>query len=153
MMRRLANPAVLGVLLAVSIGLNLLLGGWIAGRFTSDAARAGFGGRNVEAVLEPLPPEKRALVRKELKAAMPQVRRDLKGLQAARAEVAAELSKPEPDPAQLERRFADVRTQSSAIQAAFQQAFARAAASLTPEERRALIEATKRRPRPRLAEP
>jgi uncharacterized membrane protein len=83
---------------------------------------------------------------------MPQVRQHFKALQEARARVADELGKPAPDAAELDRRFAEVRAQTTAIQAAFQQAFKRAAASLTPEERRAVIEALKRRPRPRLPE-
>jgi len=129
-----------------------LLAGAIAGRVTGEAAQDLRAKRNVEAMLRPLPQDKRALVRKELRAAMPQVRQHFKALQEARARVAEELVKPEPDPAQLDRRFAEVRVQTTAIQAAFQQAFKRAAVSLTPEERRAVIEALKRRPRQTLPE-
>jgi uncharacterized membrane protein len=145
----LTNPRVLGVLLAASLGANLFLGGWLAGRLTGEATQ---GQRNIEAMLAPLPQDKRALVRKELRAAMPQVRQHFKALQAARAAVAEELVKSEPDQVQLDRRFAEVRVQTTAIQAAFQQAFKRAAASLTPEERRAVIEALKRRPQRGLPE-
>lgn len=145
----LTNPRVLGVLLAASLGANLFLGGWLAGRLTGEATQ---GQRNIEAMLAPLPQDKRALVRKELRAAMPQVRQHFKALQAARAAVAEELVKSEPDQVQLDRRFAEVQVQTTAIQAAFQQAFKRAAASLTPEERRAVIEALKRRPQRGLPE-
>jgi len=148
----LTNPKILGALLAASIAANLFLGGVIAGRFTGEAAQDLRAKRNVEAMLEPLPQDKRALVRKELRAAMPQVRQHFKALQEARARVAEELVKPEPDPAQLDRRFAEVQAQTTAIQAALQQAFKRAAVSLTPEERRAVIEALRRRPRPTLPE-
>jgi len=148
----LTNPKILGTLLAVSVAANLFLGGVIAGRFTGEAAQDLRAKRNVEAMLQPLPQDKRALVRKELRAAMPQVRQHFKALQEARARVAEELVKPEPDPAQLDRRFAEVQAQTTAIQAAFQQAFKRAAVSLTPEERRAVIEALKRRPRQTLPE-
>jgi uncharacterized membrane protein len=148
----LTNPKTLAVLLAASVAVNLFLGGVIAGRWTGEAAQDLRAKRNVEAMLEPLPQDKRALVRKELRAAMPQVRQHFKALQEARARVADELGKPAPDAAELDRRFAEVRAQTTAIQAAFQQAFKRAAASLTPEERRAVIEALKRRPRPRLPE-
>jgi uncharacterized membrane protein len=149
---RLANPKVLGALLAVSLAVNLFLGGVVAGRFTGETTRGLQAKRNVEAMLQPLSEDKRALVRKELRAAMPQVRQHFKALQAARAGVAEELAKPEPDQAQLDRRFAEVQAQTTAIQAAFQQAFKRAAVSLTPEERRAVIEALKRRPRQTLPE-
>jgi uncharacterized membrane protein len=145
----LTNPRVLGVLLAASLGANLFLGGWLAGRLTGEATQ---GQRNIEAMLAPLPQDKRALVRKELRAAMPQVRQHFKALQAARAAVAEELVNSEPDQVQLDRRFAEVQVQTTAIQAAFQQAFKRAAASLTPEERRAVIEALKRRPQRGLPE-
>lgn len=148
MIGRLANPKVLGALLAVSLAVNLFLGGVVAGRFTGETTRGLQAKRNVEAMLQPLSEDKRALVRKELRAAMPQVRQHFKALQAARAGVAEELAKPEPDQAQLDRRFAEVRAQTTAIQAAYQQAFKRAAVSLTPEERRAVIESLKRRPRP-----
>lgn len=148
----LTNPKILGTLLAVSVAANLFLGGMFAGRFTGEAAQDLRGKRNVEAMLQPLPQDKRALVRKELRAAMPQVRQHFKALQEARARVAEELVKPEPDPAQLDRRFAEVQAQTTAIQAAFQQAFKRAAVSLTPEERRAVIEALKRRPQRGLPE-
>jgi uncharacterized membrane protein len=148
-MRWLSNPRVLGVLLAASLGANVFFGGWLAGRLTGEVSQAK---RNLDAIVAPLPEDKRALVRKELRAAMPQVRQHFKALQEARARVAEELVKPEPDPAQLDRRFAEVQAQTTAIQAAFQQAFKRAAVSLTPEERRAVIESLKRRPRQTLPE-
>jgi len=147
-MRWLSNPRVLGVLLAASLGANLFLGGWLAGRLTGEATQGLQAKRNVDAMLAPLSQDKRALVRKELRAAMPQVRQHFKALQAARAALAEELVKPEPDQAQLDRRFAEVQAQTTAIQAAFQQAFKRAAVSLTPEERRAIVDALKRRARP-----
>ena len=147
-MRWLSNPKVLGVLLAASLGANLFLGGWLAGRLTGEATQGLQAKRNVDAMLAPLSQDKRALVRKELRAAMPQVRQHFKALQAARAALAEELVKPEPDQAQLDRRFAEVQAQTTAIQAAFQQAFKRAAVSLTPEERRAIVDALKRRARP-----
>lgn len=148
----LKSPRTLGVLLVVSVAVNLFLGGLIAGRLTGQATQDLRAQRNVEAMLEPLPQEKRAFVRKELRTAMPQVRQHFRALQEARARVAEELEKPEPDPAELDRGFAEIRMQTSAIQAAFHQAFKRAATSLTPEERRAVIEALRRRPQRRLPE-
>lgn len=148
----LTNPRILGVLLAVSLAVNLFLGGVIAGRLTGEATQGLRAKRNVEAILQPLPQDKRVLVRKELRAAMSQARQHFGALQAARAQVAEELVQPKLDEAQLERKFAEVRAQTTAIQTAFQQAFARAAVSLTPEERRAVIEALKRQPRRGLPE-
>jgi uncharacterized membrane protein len=146
---RLGNPRVLGVLLAVSVAANLFMGGVLAGRFAGQATQGSQSKRTFEAMLAPLPEEKRALVRNELRAAMPQLRRDHAALQEARAALAAELVKPSPDPAALDRGFAEVQARSTAIQAAFQQSFKRASASLSQEERRAVVEALARRSRPR----
>jgi uncharacterized membrane protein len=148
-MRWLSNPGVLGVLLAASLGANLFLGGWLAGRLTGETSQAK---RNLDAIVAPLPEDKRALVRKEVRSAMPEVRRNFQAMQAARAALAEELVKPELDQAALDRHFREVQARTTAIQAGLQQAFKRAATSLTPEERRAVIEALKRRPRQALPE-
>jgi uncharacterized membrane protein len=145
----LANPKVLGVLLAASLGANLFLGGWLAGRLTGEATQ---GRRNLEAIVAPLPQDKRALVRKEVRGVMPEVRRNFQAMQAARAALAEELAKPELDQAAVDRHFGEVQARTTAIQSALQQAFKRAAVSLTPEERRAVIEALKRRPQRGLPE-
>ncbi len=148
-MRWLSNPRVLGVLLAASLGANVFFGGWLAGRLTGEASQAR---RNLDAIVAPLPEDKRALVRKEVRSAMPEVRRNFRAMQAARAALADEFAKPEPDQAAIDRHFRDVQARTTAIQAGLQQAFKRAAVSLTPEERRAVIEALKRRSHPTLPE-
>ena len=148
MIRRLASPKVLGAALAVSLAANLFLAGMIAGRLTGEAAQGLQALRNLDALLEPLPAAKRALVRDELRAALPGVREHHQAMQAARAELAEELVKPAPDPATMDRHFAAVQARTTAMQAALQQAFKRAAMSLTQEERRAMIEGIKRRARP-----
>lgn len=148
-MRWLSNPKVLGVLLAASLGANVFFGGWLAGRLTGEASQAK---RNLDAIVAPLPEDKRALVRKEVRSAMPEVRRNFQAMQAARAALAEELVKPDLDQAAIDRHFREVQTRTTAIQAGLQQAFKRAAVSLTPEERRAVIEALKRRPRQTLPE-
>jgi len=143
----LGNPRVLATLLAVSVAANLFLGGVLAGRFTGQAAQGLKAKGTFDVMLATLPEEKRALVRKELRAAMTQVQRDILALQAARAALAEELVKPELEPAALDRHFAEIRARSAAIRAAFQQAFKRAAASLSQEERRAMVEALAKRAR------
>lgn len=143
-MRWLSNPKVLGVLLAASLGANLFLGGWLAGRLAGEASQAR---RNLDAIVAPLPEDKRALVRKEVRSALPEVRRNFQAMQAARAALADEFVKPQLDQAAIDRHFGEVQAHTTAIQAALQQAFKRAAVSLTPEERRAVIESLKRRPR------
>jgi uncharacterized membrane protein len=127
----------------------VFFGGWLAGRLTGEASQAK---RNLDAIVAPLPEDKRALVRKEVRSAMPEVRRNFQAMQAARAALAEELVKPELDQAAIDRHFREVQARATAIQAGLQQAFKRAAVSLTPEERRAVIESLRRRPRPTLPE-
>lgn len=145
----LANAKVLGVLLAASLGANLFVGGWLAGWATGEATQ---GRRNLEAMVAPLPEDKRALVRKEVRGALPEVRRNFQAMQAARAALAEELAKPELDQAAIDRHFGEVQARTTAMQSALQQAFKRAAVSLTPEERRAVLQALKRRPQRGLPE-
>jgi len=135
----------LATLLALSLAANLFLGGVLAGRLTGQAGQESQTRRSIQAMLAPLPEEKRALVRKEVRAALPVVREQFAALQAARAALAEELVKPAPDAAALERGFAEVRVRTAAIQAAFQQALQRAVRLLTQEERRAMMKALARR--------
>lgn len=136
----------LATLLAVSVAGNLFLGGLLAGRYTGQAGQESQTRRSLQAMLAPLPEDKRSLVRREIRAELPRVREQTAALQAARAALAEELVKPSPDAAALERGFAEVRSRSAAIQAAFQQALQRALPSLTQEERRAMVRALARRP-------
>jgi uncharacterized membrane protein len=138
----------LATLLVVSVAANLFLGGVLAGRLTGQAGQESPTRRSIQAMLAALPEDKRALVREEIRAVLPQVREQFAALQAARAALAGELVKTAPDAAALERGFAEVRSRGAAIQAAFQQAIARAAPSLTQEERRAMVQALARRARP-----
>jgi uncharacterized membrane protein len=131
--------------LATSVALNLFLAGVVAGRVGGQAAQGMQAKRNLEAMLAPLPEAKRDAVRRELRGVMPEVRRNLQAVNQARAALAEELTRPEPDGAVLERNFREVQTRTTATQQALQQAFKRAAADLTVEERRALIEAARRR--------
>jgi uncharacterized membrane protein len=135
----------IAIALAVSVALNLFLAGVVAGRLGGQAAQGVQGKRNLDAALAALPETKREAVRRELRRAMPEVRRDLQAVQQARAAAAEELLRPQPDGAALDRHFREVQVRTTSMQNALQQAFKRAAADLTVEERRALIEAAKRR--------
>lgn len=150
MKRWLADRRVLGGLLVLSVAINLFLAGIVAGRFAGDGAEP--ARQVIASILEPLPADKRELVRRELRAAAPGVRRDFRAMQAARARLAEELLKTEPDAAQLDRHFAEVQARTTAIQGAMQQAFKRAAVSLSVEDRRAIVEALKQRRAKRLPE-
>ena len=144
-MRWFADRRVLTVALLVSIALNLFLAGIVAGRLSGQATHALQAQRQLDELLAPLPEAKRALVRRELRQAMPEIRRDLQAAQQARAALADELGRPQPDAAAIDRQFSEVRARTTAMQEAFQQAFKRAALQLSTDERRALIEAAKQR--------
>jgi uncharacterized membrane protein len=135
----------LATLLVVSLAANLFFGGLLAGRFTGQVPQESQTRRSIQAMLAPLPDAKRELVRREIGAAMPQVREQFAALQKARTALAEEMVKPTPDRAALERGFAAVQTHTTAIGAALQQAMVRALPALTQEERRAVVQALARR--------
>jgi uncharacterized membrane protein len=135
----------LTVLLAVSLGVNLFLGGMVAGRITGDVTQGSPTRRSIEAMLAPLPDAKRKLVRQEINRALPRVREQLAALQKARAALAEEMVKAAPDGGALERGFAAVRSHTMEIAAELQRAVIRALPTLTQEERRALVRALVRR--------
>jgi uncharacterized membrane protein len=133
------------MLLAASLGANLFLGGMVAGRIAGNATQGSQTQRSIRAMLAPLPGAKRALVRREINAAMPRVREQLAALQQARAALAEEMVKPAPDRGALERGFAAVRLHTMEIGAELQRAMMRALPGLSQEERRALVRALVRR--------
>jgi uncharacterized membrane protein len=110
--------------------------------------------RNFDAALAHLPEARREAVRRELRSAMSDVRCHRQAVQQARAAVAEELLRPEPDGAALDRHLRETQVRTTSMQHALQQAWKRAAADLTPEERSLLIEpAIGREARPWLPEP
>lgn len=137
----------LTTLLAVSLAANLFLGGMLAGRFTGQSTQDSATRRSIQAMLAPLPEEKRALVRKEIGIEMPRVREEFSALQKARAGLAEEMVRPAPDTAALQRGFAEVQARTAAIGSALQQALLRALPALTQDERRAMVAALVRHQR------
>jgi uncharacterized membrane protein len=135
----------LTTLLVVSLAANLFLGGIMLGRFTGQVAHESQTRRTIQTMLAPLPDAKRQLVRKEIGVAMPRVREQFAELQKARAALAAEMVRPMPDSAALERGFATVQAHTAAIGGALQQAIVRALPNLSQDERRAMVDALARR--------
>ena len=72
MTRMLANPKVLGTLLALSVAANLFFGSLELGRLTGEAVH-GPQAKRIDAILEALPAERRPILRQELRIAMPEV--------------------------------------------------------------------------------
>lgn len=141
----LRSQRVLAVLLALSVAVNLFLGGLLAGRFTGQAVADSQTRRSIQAMLAPLPQTQRDKVRQEIHAVMPQVRERTAALQQARARLAAEMVKPSIDSAALASAFAEVQTQTSAIGAELQQALVRAMPQLSLDERHAMVQALAQR--------
>jgi uncharacterized membrane protein len=141
----LCTARALTVLLLVSLGANLFLGGLLVGRITGETAHGSQTRRSIQAMIAPLPIAKRELVKREIDAAMPQVKHHLAALQKARTALAEEMVKSMLDSGALERGFAAVQTHTMAIRAEFQQAILRALPALTQDERRALADALARR--------
>ena len=145
MMAWLRSTRGLTMLLIASLGANLFLGGMVAGRVTGELTRGSQTQRSIRTMLAPLPDAKRALVRREIDVALPQVRQQLAALQKARAALAEEMVKPAPDNGALERGFAAVQLHTTEIKAELQRAIVRALPGLTQDERRALVRALARR--------
>ena len=144
MMAWLRSARGLGTLLALSVAANLFLAGILAGRLTGTATQDSPTRRSIQAMLAPLPEDKRALERREIAVEMPRVREQFAALQSARAALALDMTKPTPDAAAIARGFAEVQARTVAIGGLLQQAVLRALPSLTQEERRAMVEALAR---------
>jgi uncharacterized membrane protein len=142
--KALAHPKVLGWLLVVSIGLNLFMGAIVVGRVAGQAVQAH---RSLQAAVAVLPPEKRDAVRQEIRSLVPVMRQHAKAMRTLRAELAEQLARQPLDEAALDRQFLKLQQQTTATQAQLQQAFKRASATLTPQERADLWAAIQKRSR------
>jgi uncharacterized membrane protein len=136
----LRNPRILALLLFLSVGANLFLGGMLLGRSSGGITPVSQTRRSIEAMLAALPEAKRHLVRREFGIAMPIVQKHFAALQKARAELAEEMVRPVLDRTALEGGFAQVLTQTNWIKTELQQALMRAMPTLTEEERRILVD-------------
>ncbi len=135
----------LAVLLIVSVAANLFFAGMLAGRFTGHVTQESPTRRSIQAMLAPLPTDKRDLVRREIGVALPEVRAQFTALQKARAALAAEMTKTTVDDAAVKRSFDAVQAYTLAIRAALNDALQRALPGLTQEERRLLVQGLLRR--------
>lgn len=136
---------VLSVALLVSIALNLFFGGVVAGRIAGNLAQVHQAARNLDEVLAPLAPDRREIVRNELRAVLPEMRRDIEALNAARDSMAAAFAQTTLNEAAIEQTFVEIRARTNALQAHLQNAFHRAGKTLTVEERRAVLQVIRAR--------
>jgi len=151
-----APPAVSGRgwLLIVSLGLNLLVAGAVAGAFFSHPHRGGWppgrggavydaanlgralaGEHGFRAYLETLPAGRRAALKPLVEQSQQTIRPLRQAAQRLRVEAVAVTAAEPFDPAKVEKAFGDLTDAEGAVHRAVAQAYARIMAALTPEER------------------
>jgi len=141
----------LAIALAVSVGLNLFLGGMITSAWI---ARHGFGERShpartvgmfdLRSGFEALGSDVRPMAREIRREYGPRLRESGREMRAARRAVANLLRADELDPAALKTAFGNVRKASDDAQAVMHQLLLETMAHLTAEQRRAFLDAATR---------
>lgn len=144
----------LAIALAISIGLNLFLGGaitsaWLVKRQYGGLRpppQAGMAGDfDFRGGLAALGGEARPLAREVRREYGPRLREAGKAIHDARREVGRMLRADEIDPAKLNAALADLRARSDGAQAVMHQVLMEAITKLTPDQRRKFLEAATRR--------
>lgn len=129
-----------GILLFLSLTLNVFLGGMVAGNRSSEATiqRLEKLATTLSAFRE-LSPASREKAKAILKRDWPEIKQRLAEIRDTRAEVKEMLSRPEYDRAALEGKFADLRRLTTEAQTRGQTMAADIADAITPEERLKLV--------------
>ena len=144
----------LAIALAVSIGLNLFLGGAIASAWLVKRQYGGLrpppqagmaGDFNFRGGLAALGGEARPLAREIRREHGPRLREAGKAMQDARREVGRMLRAEEIDPAALDKTLSDLRERADEAQAVMHQVLMEAITKLTPDQRRKFLEAAMQR--------
>lgn len=143
----------LSLMLAISIGFNLFLGGaiasaWLVKRQYGDAPppRAGMAGEfNFRGGLAALGGESRPLAREIRREYTPRLRKAGKAMHIARREVDRMLRADEIDPAKLDKALSALRARSNEAQAEMHEVLMESIKKLTPDQRRKFLEAAMQR--------
>ena len=136
----LARPRVLGVLLAISVAINLVLIGSVAGRYSARMMHPPMMAGGFESGLRFLPEGQRKELRRQFQEHMPEMLQERRALARLHKELALELSRAEPDRAAIEANLRATRTQVMKTQEALQASFIETVLALPPEQRKPLIE-------------
>jgi uncharacterized membrane protein len=147
----------LAIALAISVGLNLFVGGmitsaWItkrhyAGRPDRPPAAALAGRFDLRGGFEAVGRDARPMAREIRREYGPRMREAGEAMQEARRTVGEILRGDELDPEALDAAFAELRQASDAAQATMHRILLETMTRLTPEQRRAFLEgATRGRP-------
>jgi len=136
--------------LVLSLVVNLLLVGFVAGRMSGFGPPPGFGPDPTAGffrLLGFLSDERRATITPELRKEMGQLMPMLRKIHGDQKNVFETLTADPFDPAALEAALTDLRTNLTAAQVASHHSFVEMAKSLTPDERKSLAHAMRRPPR------
>lgn len=141
----------LGTALLVSLGLNLFLGGIVAGR--GVGARGGIDfqmtpanlKQGIERVMRVLPPADAEVMRGLFEAQRPEIRQRFEALQQARKAVGAALKAEPFDATVFNAAYATMQARTQEVQAAIHGVIKAAVPRLSPEARRAIAERRWRR--------
>ncbi len=144
----------LAIALAVSIGLNLFLGGAIASAWLVKRQYGGLrpppqagmaGDFDFRGGLAALGGEARPLAREIRREHGPRLREAGKAMQDARREVGRMLRADAIDPVALDKALSDLRERADEAQAVMHEVLMEAITKLTPDQRRKFLEAATRR--------
>jgi len=144
------TPGRVRLLLALSVALNLFLGGLIAGAwFTEGRERDRPAPRRLSylAAAEQLDPEDGARLRALLEQKAADTRPRLRALRAARREAEAAMAAPRYDPEAVRRALARAQAEELALRREIDDAVIAFALTLEPEERAALAPVFRKRGR------
>ena len=147
---RAPSPRLLGVIVVISLAVNLFLAGlvggdWIMGR----PGPPPFGPTmNFTWMRHALGPEAMPMIEPVMQRHRESMHRQVEGLRAQRREVGLALTAEPFERARLEGALARMRTQAMEAQTTFHGAFVDAVSNLTPEQRQELAKESQRRRRP-----
>jgi uncharacterized membrane protein len=134
------------IALFLSVALNVLLVGVIAGALIADSRGARMRGEaavarlpNMRVILDSLPPERASEVRSAVINTWMKARAERQGAREARLGVARAVAAEPYDVAATKAAFAKMRAADGAVAARFHDVVAEAMAQMTVEERRALL--------------
>jgi|GEM_PF-2032842 len=131
-----SNKSWVGILLFLSLGVNIFLGGVVWGR-----DEPGLRGERVEKVItamksfQQLSPETREKAKAQFKQEWPAIQEQVKGIRAKRQEVRQLLEQETYDAEALDKAFAELRAAVNKVQADGQKLVVQIAADMSPEER------------------
>lgn len=140
-LRRLSRPRVLWMLLALSVAMNLFLGGMLSGRMGARVLHPMLFERDVEGHLGFVPRARRAELRRSLLPPEPAMRAYHREMHALRQALADELAHEPPRRQAIESGLAALRTRNMEMQQQLHQRFIDTVLTLPAAERQAMMEA------------